>query len=489
MKVIQKKLDDGVVLLEATASTSEVSSVLHTAQLNFCQQMGVRPLPGKSMEECAQEQMGIKDLDSVVAPQAIDLFAPLAIDKRGVTPAFMPQVEPKTPLKRGRTFQFELRVVPKPTYELTSYDPISIAVEPFGGSEAEIDLQISKMAENYVSYVDTDPHVIEQGIEVFLAIKCSLDGEELKGITTDGRTYSVGVGLMPEGFDEGIMGMTVGETRTFTFSGPDIDDNGNQVMKDYDCTVTYLSTQKKVAPVIDDEWVAQNLPMYRGLAGLRASIGEQVDGQRRAQYDEYVRGVAADELSKRFTGRIADEVYEGTARTLVANLRAQVAAEKTTWEQFVQQNGGEQQMNMMMMMQTRAMLTQGFALDALFNHEGMAISDADIEEVCAQLNPQNPKMARERMEEMGHGFTLRESAERLHANKWLVEHADIKVMDRPAPVPAAAPAEPAPAAETPAAETPAEPEPAAPAESAPAESAPAKPAAAEPAAPEAPREN
>ena len=58
MKVIQKKLDDGVVLLEATASTSEVSSVLHTAQLNFCQQMGVRPLPGKSMEECAQEQMG-----------------------------------------------------------------------------------------------------------------------------------------------------------------------------------------------------------------------------------------------------------------------------------------------------------------------------------------------------------------------------------------------------------------------------------------------
>ena len=66
MKVIQKKLDDGVVLLEATASTSEVSSVLHTAQLNFCQQMGVRPLPGKSMEECAQEQMGIKDFDSVV---------------------------------------------------------------------------------------------------------------------------------------------------------------------------------------------------------------------------------------------------------------------------------------------------------------------------------------------------------------------------------------------------------------------------------------
>lgn len=448
MKVIQKKLDDGVVLLEATASTSEVSSVLHTAQLNFCQQMGVRPLPGKSMEECAQEQMGIKDLDSVVAAQAMELFAPLAIDKRGTTPAFMPQVEPKSQLKRGHTFQFELRVVPKPTYELTSYDPISIAVEPFGGSEAEIDSQISRMAENYVNYVDTDPRTIEQGVEVFLAIKCSLDGEELKGITTDGRTYSVGAGLMPEGFDEGIMGMAVGETRTFTFAGPDIDDDGNQVMKDYDCTVTYLSTQKKVAPVIDDEWVAQNLPMYRDLAGLRASIGEQIDGQRRAQYDEYVRGVAADELSKRFTGRIADEVYEGTARALVANLRAQVAAEKTPWEQFVQQNGGEQQMNMMMMMQTRAMLTQGFALDALFRHEGMVVSDADIEEVCAQFNPQNPKMARGRMEEMGHGFTLRESAERLHANKWLVEHADIRVMDRPASAPVPKAAEEAAASES-----------------------------------------
>ena len=87
--------------------------------------------------------------------------------------------------------------------------------------------------------------------------------------------------------------------------------------------------------------------------------------------------------------------------------------------------GGEQQFNMMMMMQTRQMLVQGYALDALFRHEGLVVSDEDVQEACAAMNPQNPQGVRRQMEESGRGFALREAAERIKANKWLLEHADI----------------------------------------------------------------
>ena len=93
------------------------------------------------------------------------------------------------------------------------------------------------------------------------------------------------------------------------------------------------------------------------------------------------------------------------------------------------QQGGEQQFNMMMMMQTRQMLVQGYALDALFRHEGLVVSDEDVQEACAAMNPQNPQGVRRQMEESGRGFALREAAERIKANKWLLEHADITVKD------------------------------------------------------------
>ena len=42
MKVTQKKLDDGRLLIDAVASTAEVSNALNNAHLAFAQQMGMR---------------------------------------------------------------------------------------------------------------------------------------------------------------------------------------------------------------------------------------------------------------------------------------------------------------------------------------------------------------------------------------------------------------------------------------------------------------
>ena len=83
---------------------------------------------------------------------------------------------------------------------------------------------------------------------------------------------------------------------------------------------------------------------------------------------------------------------------------------------------------MMMMMQIRELLVQGFALDALFRHEHLVLNDDDINAACRAMNPQmNPKMLRQRLEQTGRGFMLREAAERLKANNWLLEHANIRI--------------------------------------------------------------
>ena len=171
------------------------------------------------------------------------------------------------------------------------------------------------------------------------------------------------------------------------------------------------------------------MPMYKDVAAMRDDIRRGLNRQLSGEYENYKRNMAAGELAKRFQGSIADEVYESMSRNLMNNMRAEVEQQNMTWDQFVEQQGGEQQFNMMMMMQTRQMLVQGYALDALFRHEGLVVSDEDVQEACAAMNPQNPQGVRRQMEESGRGFALREAAERIKANKWLLEHADITVKD------------------------------------------------------------
>lgn len=430
MKVTHKKLNDGTLVLDAVASTAEVSNAFNVSHIAFAQQMGLRPEKDKTVAQVAEERLGIRDLDSVVEAQAVEYLVPFAIDKKGIIPAFPPKPQSMSPLKRGQTFQFELHVTPKPDYELSSYDPVEITVPPFEFDEAEVDAQIAQIAERYAEYLADDPRPVQSGDSCLLALESYENGEKLSALTTDARTYTTGAGLMPPGFDENIIGMDVGEAKSFTFEGPGVDEDGNEITETIECTATVKEIQKKVTPVIDDTWVAKNMPMYRDAAALRGSIAEGISKQRRAEYENHKRELAASELATRFQGSIADEVYEAMSQNLMNNLRMQLAQQNMTYEQFVEQQGGAQQFNMLMMMQTRQMLVSGYALDAVFRHEGLAIADEDIEEACLSMNPQNPKEFRRQMEESGRGFALREAAERIKANKWLVEHAVITVKEQ-----------------------------------------------------------
>ena len=62
MKVTEKKLADGVIKLDCEATAIEVNNALKEAAEAFALSMGVRPMPGKSIEELAKEQLGIADI-------------------------------------------------------------------------------------------------------------------------------------------------------------------------------------------------------------------------------------------------------------------------------------------------------------------------------------------------------------------------------------------------------------------------------------------
>ena len=437
MKVSMKKLDGNQVRLECVATPEEVNNALHAGQLGFAQSMGLRPEQGKTIAQVAEEKMGIKNLDSIVEAGAIQGLVPFALDKKNLIPSFPPQPEPKSALKRDREFAFDVVVALKPDYELKSYDPVEIRVPAFALNPEIVDQQLKEMAERYTTYVTADAKPVEKGDSCLIAMKCLKDGEEVAGLTTDGRTYTAGEGYMPDGFDREIIGMQPGETKTFTF------EDFNEITEVIDCTVTVKEIQKPTLPEIDDEWVAANMPMYKSAADLRADIQRNVERGAREQYENYKRQLAVTELARRFEGKIADEVYEAMRANLMENMRMELQQSGQSWEDFVAQNGGEQQFGMMLMLQTREMLVQGFALDSVFRHEKLTLTDEDIEAACRAMNPQaNPKQLRQQFEQSGRGFALRESAERLKANNWVLEHAVITEFD---PTEQAAPAEEAPA--------------------------------------------
>ena len=428
MKVTQKTAKEGRLTINAVASAKEVDSAFSEAQLMFAQQMNLPPTQGKTIAQVAKEQMGIIDLDGVVRPQVVQLLIPFALDKKDIVPAYPPKPTTSKEPERGKEYSFSLDISVKPEYELTSYEPISITLAPFAIDEREVEDQITQMAESYVEFVAQDPRPIQENDALLIGMECFDEkGEAIAPLNIESRTYIMNAGLMPPDFDKNIMGMNVGEAKTFTFVGPGMDEAGKQIEQKITCTATVKELQKKVIPAINDEWVAKNMPMFPNLEMMKGAIRKQLEDARSFEYTQYQRQIAASELAKRFEGKIADEVYEAMRQVMLESLQRQVAQQGMDMNAFIQQNGGEQQFGMLLMMQTRQNLIEGYSLDALYRHEKLSIDDDDLTEAARAMDPQNPKKVKEHMLNSGYGYALRESASRIKASKWLIEHADITI--------------------------------------------------------------
>ncbi len=311
VKVTEKKLADGVIKLDCEATAIEVNNALKEAGEAFAMNMGVRPCRARPSSSSARSSWASR-LDKIIEPNAIEVLVPRALDRRNLVPAFPPKATPSVKFERGKKFTFTLNVTVKPTYQLTTYEPVEITVAPFIFDETPINQQLEEIAKNSVTYVAADAKPLTAGDACSIAMKCFDDGEEIKALTCEDRTYLMGRGYMPEGFDEALIGMEPGQTKEFTFEAPLGTENGEVVNKPISCTVTVKEIQKEVVPIIDDAWVKANMPMFASKEALVADMRRVFEAQQRETYEGYVHRWPWAPLTRRFEGRIADEIYEAT---------------------------------------------------------------------------------------------------------------------------------------------------------------------------------
>ena len=139
MKVKEKQLEDGTIRLSITATAQEVDRALDRAQGAIASRFGLRPDPERTVTDALAEHLGVNDVDSILQSQAMNMLVPCALDQRGITPLAQPKIQPAPGFKRGHAFAFQVDVIPKPRFTLSSYDPVEITVPPFKSVDVDVD--------------------------------------------------------------------------------------------------------------------------------------------------------------------------------------------------------------------------------------------------------------------------------------------------------------------------------------------------------------
>ncbi|MCL1846972.1 MAG: hypothetical protein FWF91_03285 [Coriobacteriia bacterium] len=432
MRIKRSETPEGKIELQITAPADKVSEAIRFMEFQLAYQNGIDIQNTKDLTFAVIAKVGEAYYHSFLDFEVMRYLAPFAVTQEKLAIIGNPQVESTGKnIEPGKELSFRAVVIPKPIYEIEDYSPVKIRVPKPEISEADIDRQLLKMAEEYTKYEKDEDHPVQDGNDILFGIKtCDSKGEEITQLSAERRAYTVGQNYIPGGFDAQLTGMDVGETKTFDITSKDflrVESEDPEATETYTFTVTILEIQKRVIPAITDSWVEKNIPNLSTVPELREEIRKQGLLYREQELGNMKSYLAASEFARRFKGSIADELYELTREDIMSNMQQALQAQGKSLRDFIQeQGGGDQQFSMQLMMQTREVLTQGFSLDALARHLKLEVTDQDIEDTFHAMAPGYERQARMEFEMTGRMYQIEEGALRNKANKWLVENAEIE---------------------------------------------------------------
>ena len=268
--------------------------------------------PGKAPAKLIEARFGRAAVLEQVVNEALPSRYSEAVSSSDLKPLGQPDIE-VTKLEDGEQIEFTAEVDVRPEITLPELDSLKISVDPVAVDDAEVDAELDALRSRFGTLTGVDRPVAD-GDFVSIDLDASVDGEALEGASTTGLSHQVGSGQLIAGLDDAMVGLSSGESKTFTTTLA----GGPQAGKDAEVTVTVQSVKVRELPDADDEF-AQLASEFDTIGSLRESLTEQVGRTKRMQQAEKIREAALEALLERVEMPLPEAVVQAHVDNAVHN--------------------------------------------------------------------------------------------------------------------------------------------------------------------------
>jgi len=258
---------------------------------------GFRPgkAPARVIKQRYKDQI-LHDVAHDLIPRAVDD----ALRERGVEPVDTPDVRNVT-IEEGQPLTFTASFDTVPAFDPGDLSTISLRRSRVAIDEDAVNAALQRLRQRAGRFEPVEDRGIDHGDTAVL----DLERQDAGADRQSHRDVSIELGATanPPGFDEQLLGLTVGTTKSFTVHYPPDYPIGEMANTDVSYTVTVKGVKRRVLPELDDEF-AKDLGEFDTLDGLRARVREDLEHEARLAADRDVRA----ELMKQLSARLPFEV-------------------------------------------------------------------------------------------------------------------------------------------------------------------------------------
>jgi trigger factor len=238
--------------------------------------------------------------------------------------------------KADLSYSVAIEILPK--IDLTDFSTISLEKLTAPVTDEEVDDAVKRLSEQSRPFEDKGAGAkAETGDKVTVSFKGTIDGNPFEGGTGEDIAVDLGSNSFIPGFEEQLVGVAAGETRTVKASFPENYLNRDLAGKEASFEVVAKSVAAPGTVTVDDAF-AKSLGM-ESLDKLKEALRERITREHTAESRRKVKRKLLDALDERhrfeLPPTLVEEEFENVWRTVMSDLEAQkrtFADENTTEE-------------------------------------------------------------------------------------------------------------------------------------------------------------
>jgi trigger factor len=339
---------------------------------------------GKVPTRVVYQRLGREEVLDETMREHLSRWYTDALEVSPVKTVGRPEIEWEALPGEGEPFRFSAVVKVRPKGQL----PKDLALEaPRDDAKLppdEVDAEIERLQHDHAPLKAVSGRSAQPGDFVEIDFEAALDGRKAEGARAKGYHAELGSGRLLQGIEEGVVGMSPGETKDVEVAFPADYPSNTFRGKTVTFSLALHGIEERDLPALDDG-LARLASEFDTLAELRGDIEQVLQARLDEEVDARYRSAVLDALGQAIEVELPEELVDEKTDELVYSLARGFERQGVSLAAWLQQTGrGPEQVRAELRPDAVDALRKEIALEALAEREQVEVDDAELERLLRE---------------------------------------------------------------------------------------------------------
>ena len=280
------------------------------------------------------EKFGIESLYMDAVDACLNDAYQKALDKGKVEPVIEPKIDITAIDKDSVTF--EITLTGKPEVKLGEYKNLKVKKEKVSVPKEEIEHEIGHLREQFAEIRVKEDGKVEDGDTAVIDFKGYVDGKELEGGSGENYPLEIGSHTFIPGFEEGVLGMKVGEEKDLELEFPK-DYVKDLAGKKVTFHVTLEEIKTRVLPDIDEDFFKDlGYDKVTNAEELSKEVEKVLKDRKQADIDDRFIEEVLSKAAENMKVELSEEIIDDEVHRMIHQFEDQLKMQGLKMDQYLE---------------------------------------------------------------------------------------------------------------------------------------------------------